>query len=68
MLTRMLLQCKDGKLGNATLYTLYFSVLIIEDVIIGLMVMAALIVGPCALFYEVNTETAKPGEQGRARA
>uniref|UniRef100_A0A7S0QLW3 Uncharacterized protein n=1 Tax=Cryptomonas curvata TaxID=233186 RepID=A0A7S0QLW3_9CRYP len=60
--------CKDGKLGNATLHTLYFSVLIIEDAIIGLMVLAALIVGPCALFSEVNSEGAKPGAQGRARA
>ena len=52
-------QCKDGKIGNNTLYVLYFSILIIENVICGLMAFAALLVGPCAFFQEVTLKEAK---------
>ncbi len=66
ILTHVSMKCKDGDIGNATLYTLYFSVLIIENVICGPMVLAALIVGPCAFFHEVTWKDAKLEAQGRA--
>jgi hypothetical protein len=50
----MFLQCKDGKIGNNTLYVLYFAMLIIEDAIVGIMILIALLVAPCAVSQELQ--------------